>query len=791
MKLYNTIDILNASDKKLRYISEKGLLSLSIEEMRAIKNYFKKIGRNPTDCELETIAQTWSEHCKHKTLTASLALSWKKNNKIRIKKYKNVLKETIFYATKKIAHKDCLSVFEDNAGIVRFNEKYALAFKVETHNHPSALEPYGGAATGIGGVIRDIIGCGLSAKPIANTDIFCFGDLNYKKQLPEGVFHPRRIFVGVVSGVRDYGNRMGIPTINGSVIFDNGFLFNPLVYCGCIGIIPVDKIEKSVSPGQVIILVGGKTGRDGIHGATFSSAALHNELPTSVVQIGDPITEKMFLDVILKARDLKLFTAITDCGAGGLSSACGELTKDCGCRVYLEKVPLKYKGLKPWEIWLSESQERMVVITDKDKKDKFLALCEEEDVEATVIGEVTDTKKLEVFYEDVKVCELDMDFLHEGLPKRFFKLSYESKDSKNKKVKIKNSLDEVIKKVFSSLNVCSKEWIIRQYDHEVQGNTILKPLCGSQQKNIYSPQDAAVLLPFNIERLKDEKKAIAVGCGIKPSLGKIDVERMTEYVIDEAVRNVVCVGANFEKIFLLDNFCWGDLDKENLSKLFIACEVAKDVAIKYKTPFISGKDSFNNYYLLKNKKISIPPTLLISAIGIIEDIKNIKTSYLKKINNYIYILGKLSFDLGGSVLSECLNLKNLKIPKLNIDFAIKLYKFINKYNRYFCSLHDISDGGLICALAEMCFANKLGVELKLNVRDIFGFLFSEPPACILAEIEHKDKNLFEQVLKKQKIPYLLLGQIKKEPSIIIYNRNKKLLNLDLEEVYKIWSGQIK
>jgi phosphoribosylformylglycinamidine synthase len=319
----------------------------------------------------------------------------------------------------------------------------------------------------------------------------------------------------------------------------------------------------------------------------------------------------------------------------------------------------------------------------------------------------------------------------------------------------------------------------------------LKPLCGSQQKNIYSPQDAAVLLPFNIEGLKDEKKAIAVGCGIKPSLGKIDVERMTEYVIDEAVRNVVCVGANFEKIFLLDNFCWGDLDKENLSKLFIACEVAKDVAIKYKTPFISGKDSLNNYYLLKNKKISIPPTLLISAIGIIEDVKNIKTSYLKKINNYIYILGKLSFDLGGSVLSECLNLKNLKIPKLNIDSAIKLYKFINKYNRYFYSLHDISDGGLICALAEMCFANKLGVELRLNVKDIFGFLFSEPPACILAEIEHKDKNLFEQVLKKEKIPYLLLGQIKKEPSIIIYNRDKKLLNLDLEEVYKIWSGQIK
>ncbi|MCX7940451.1 MAG: AIR synthase-related protein, partial [Endomicrobia bacterium] len=518
MKLFNTINILSANDNQLIEISKRGLLALSLEEMKAIKEYFSKKGRNPTDCELETIAQTWSEHCKHKTLTSAATVKIKNGKKVVVKKYNNVLKETIFYATEKINHPDCLSVFEDNAGIVRFDKNYALAFKVETHNHPSALEPYGGAATGIGGVIRDIIGCGLSAKPIANTDIFCFGRLDSKTKLPEGVLYPKRIFVGVVSGVRDYGNRMGIPTVNGAIIFNDGYIYNPLVYCGCLGIIPADKIKKSVKPGQVIILVGGKTGRDGIHGATFSSDALHNKLPTSVVQIGDPITEKMFLDVILKARDLDLFTAITDCGAGGLSSACGELTKDCGCKVYLEKVPLKYKGMLPWEIWLSESQERMVVIADKDKAEKFVQLCQKEDVEATVIGEVTNTKKLEVFYNNVNVCELDMDFLHEGLPKRKFSLVYISSVNKKKNyIKVKDSIEEVFYKIISAPNVASKEWVIRQYDHEVQGNTVVKPLIGDINTGMYSPEDACVLYPFNTEGLKNTKKAVAISCGIKPS----------------------------------------------------------------------------------------------------------------------------------------------------------------------------------------------------------------------------------------------------------------------------------
>ncbi|MFN3550916.1 MAG: phosphoribosylformylglycinamidine synthase subunit PurL [Endomicrobiia bacterium] len=792
MKLYNIINIIDVDDRELEKISEQGLLSLSIEEMRAIKEYFKRQNRNPTDCELETIAQTWSEHCKHKTLTAEVELKIKKGKKFIVKKYKNVLKETIFYSTKKINHKDCLSVFEDNAGIVRFNESYAVAFKVETHNHPSALEPYGGAATGVGGVIRDIIGCGLAAKPVANTDVFCFGELSYDKKLPKGVFHPKRIFLGVVCGVRDYGNRMGIPTVNGTVVFDNKFLFNPLVYCGCVGIIPVDKVEKKVKKGQVIILVGGRTGRDGIHGATFSSAALHEQLPTSVVQIGDPVVEKMFLDVILKARDLNLYTAITDCGAGGLSSACGELTKDFGCRVYLEKVPLKYKDLNPWEIWLSESQERMVVITDKNKAEKFLSLCKEEDVEATIIGEVTDSRKLEVFYNNIKICELEMDFLHNGLPKKKFKLSYNfNKNNKTKKVEINQQIEKLVEKVFSSLNVCSKEWVIRQYDHEVQGNTILKPLVGNQNTGFYSPQDACVLYPFNIEGLETENKAISISCGIKPSLGEIDVEKMTEYVIDEAIRNLICVGTSLEKIFLLDNFCWGELNKKNLAELFLTCETAKNVALKYKTPFVSGKDSLNNYYIFKNKKISIPPTLLISALGIIDDLKNIKTSYFKSCNNYIFLLGQHSLGLGGSVLSKSLKLKNLKIPKFDINTSIKTYKFINNYNKYIKSAHDISDGGVITTVAEMCFTNRLGAEINVNVKDILDFLFSEPAGCIVVEVDKKDKEFFEKKLLSEKIPYLLLGIVNQQPYIVIKNKNKKLLDYSIEKIYNLWSKQIK
>jgi len=459
--LVKTIDIINTDDSTLIKISRDNLLALNLDEMKTIQDYYKKQGRNPTDIELETIAQTWSEHCKHKTLTGTINLRCNIHTGQSVtgyteKAYNNLLKETIFRVTKELDKKWCISVFEDNAGIIDFDKDWAVAFKVETHNHPSALEPYGGAGTGIGGVIRDILGVGLGGKPILNTDVFCFGspDTPYEK-LPAGVLHPKRIFKGVVSGVRDYGNRMGIPTANGTIIFDEGYTYNPLVYCGTVGIMKKNKCFKKVNLGDYILAVGGRTGRDGIHGATFSSLALDKDTPLSPVQIGNPIMEKKVTDTVLQACERNLYTALTDCGAGGFSSAVGELGKNCGVKVYLERVPLKYEGLLPWEIWVSEAQERMVLAVPKDKLEEILKVFHDENVETTVLGEFTDTGRLEVFYKDEKICDLDMQFLHEGLPKRTMIATFQHKkfEEPSRSVFESSKPGGILKDLLSSLNI--------------------------------------------------------------------------------------------------------------------------------------------------------------------------------------------------------------------------------------------------------------------------------------------------------------------------------------------------
>src|SRR5882724_6090263 len=413
--LIKQIPLLDAEDSQLLEISRKGLLSLNLQEMKAIQSYFDRQGRNPTDVELETIAQTWSEHCKHKTFSGVIEYE-EKGRGSRV--YDNLLKSTIMKATQELDKPWCLSTFKDNAGVIEFDEEWGVAFKAETHNHPSALEPYGGAGTGLGGVIRDIMGVGLGAKPVMNTDVFAFApeDLPVRK-IPRGVLPPRRIIQGVVAGVRDYGNRMGIPTANGAVYFDDRFVANPLVFCGTVGLIPKDKVEKEVKPGDLVVSLGGRTGRDGIHGATFSSAALEEGISSSVVQIGHAIMEKRAMDVLLQARDLGLYRGITDCGAGGFSSAVGELGAETGVAVDLEKAPLKYKGLFPWEIWVSESQERMVLAVPPENWPALKTLAESENLEATVIGEFTSDKKLTLRYRDDMVGQLDMEFTHDGMPR--------------------------------------------------------------------------------------------------------------------------------------------------------------------------------------------------------------------------------------------------------------------------------------------------------------------------------------------------------------------------------------
>ncbi|MBI1916865.1 MAG: phosphoribosylformylglycinamidine synthase, partial [Planctomycetes bacterium] len=527
-----TVPLRDLDDSALEKLSRDGQLSLSLDEMRTIQAHFRSLGRDPTDAELETLAQTWSEHCSHKTLKGTIEFH---GDNGEVRRYDNLLKETIFAATQEVRRRLgpddwCVSVFEDNAGVVRFDSRYHVCFKVETHNHPSAIEPYGGANTGLGGVIRDPLGTGLGAKPVCNTDVFCFAPPDTAPEsLPAGVLHPRKVMQGVVAGVRDYGNRMGIPTVNGTVLFDERYLGNPLVYCGTVGLIPVGRSVKRPRTGDLIVAVGGRTGRDGIHGATFSSIELTSESESvsgGAVQIGNAIAEKKMLDVLLQARDRGLYDAITDCGAGGFSSAVGEMGADLGAVVHLERAPLKYEGLSYTEVWISESQERMVLAVPPGNWLELHDLCAGEGVEATVIGHFEETGRLRLNYHGTEVANLDLRFLHDGRPQMVRKATWrvaregeapaEPNAAGSAGASPSRAVDfnDTLKGILSSYNVCSKEWLVRQYDHEVQGGSVLKPLVGVADDG---PGDAAVVMP-----VLGSWAGLAVGCGINPRYGDLD-----------------------------------------------------------------------------------------------------------------------------------------------------------------------------------------------------------------------------------------------------------------------------
>ncbi|MDR1511208.1 MAG: phosphoribosylformylglycinamidine synthase subunit PurL [Endomicrobium sp.] len=761
-----TIKILNLSNEQLLELSKKNLLSLSLEEMKVVRNYFKKLKRNPTDIEMETIAQTWSEHCKHKTLTGLIEYTEEENGKKTRRIYNNLLKETIFKASIELNKTWCLSIFKDNAGIIEFDSKNGVAFKVETHNHPSALEPYGGSATGIGGVIRDILGVGLGAKPLANTDVFCLGDPNMEaSKIPKGVHHPKRIMKGVVSGVRDYGNKMGIPTVNGTTYFDDGYIVNPLVYCGTMGIIPKNKINKKVEFGDLILVVGGRTGRDGIHGATFSSIQLDKKSAVSAVQIGNPIIEKKVLDAMLKARDLNLYRAVTDCGAGGLSSAVGELGKKIGAVVYLDKVPLKYDGLRPWEIWISEAQERMVFTVSPKNIEKIIEVFEKEDVEAVCIGKFTNDKKLTLTYDGNVVANMDMKFLHNGIPKPTKRAFYKVSEEKiQKPIEMDSSeISSSLASLLADLNICSKEWIIRQYDHEVQGQTVVKPLQGNNIE-ISGPGDAAVIFPYTV--IKGTKKGIVLSNGLNPQYGKINSYKMAASAIEEALRNAVAVGADVRRISILDNFCFGNPnDPEILGSLVRATKACYDVSKAFEVPFISGKDSLHNEYFINGKRYSIPSVLLISAMGVIENVENTVTMPFKKNGNKIFVLGITRNELGGSVFSKISNMKGGAVPNVfpseSKDIMKKIYSAISENLIEAC--HDCSEGGIAVAVSEMAFSANKGVKIDIDAVNIYShleceseggirimtpaeILFSESNGRFIVEIKPNNEEKFKKIL---------------------------------------------
>ncbi|MEO1495718.1 MAG: phosphoribosylformylglycinamidine synthase subunit PurL [Planctomycetota bacterium] len=789
-----TVTILGLDDDGLMRLSREGQLYLQLAEMQTIQRYYADLGREPTDIELETLAQTWSEHCSHKTLAGRIAYRDENGEQ----RFENMLKETVFAATVELRRRWseapdredwCESVFKDNAGVVRFDETDNVCFKVETHNHPSALEPYGGANTGLGGVLRDTLGTGLGAKPVCSTDVFCFAPpTTPDEDLPAGVLAPRRVMRGVVEGVRDYGNRMGVPTVNGAVCFDDRYLGNPLVYCGNVGIVPRDKTHKEPQPGDLIVAIGGRTGRDGIHGATFSSAELTSESESvsgGAVQIGNAIEEKKVNDVLLQARDRGLYTAVTDCGAGGFSSAVGEMGEEIGAEVELASAPLKYEGLSYTEIWISEAQERMVFSVPERNAEAFRELCEGEGVEVCVIGRFTPTGKLTLKYRGEHVGELPMDFLHNGRPPVVREATYTPASRDPASLTVDDATSDLLA-ILASPNVASKEWIIRQYDHEVQGGSVVKPLVGVGEGG---PSDAAVVRPK-----LDSRRGIVIACGINPRYGDLDTYRMAASAIDEAIRNCVAVGADPARIALLDNFCWGDCEQaDTLGSLVRAALACRDLSLAYEAPFISGKDSLNNEFSFmaeggEKRSIAIPPTLLISGLGQIADVANAVTMDLKRPGNLLYAVGETHGELGGSHLALVRGAAGGEPPSVDPLVARRSYAALHAAmsGGLVASCHDASEGGLAAALAEMCLAGGLGAAADLSALhdDRVCALFSESNSRFVCEITSAQAEAFEAAMAGVAIQRV--GHVNAEPTLTITHGGQPCVRASVASLDAAW-----
>ncbi|MCE9634138.1 MAG: phosphoribosylformylglycinamidine synthase subunit PurL [Planctomycetes bacterium] len=768
-----TVPLRAAADEELIRISKAGTLSLSLAEMRAVQAFFTKEGRDPTDAELETVAQTWSEHCKHKTLAGEVRFRGDApNGRTPERTYRNLLKETVFAATQTIARTDCLSVFRDNAGIIAFDDDHGVCMKVETHNHPSAIEPYGGAGTGIGGVIRDILGTGLGAKPFLNTDVFCFAPPDTPEaDVPKGCLHPRRVMKGVISGVRDYGNRMGIPTASGGLFFDPRYIGNPIVYCGTVGLIPRGRIDKAARPGDRIIAVGGRTGRDGIHGATFSSAELHAESETvsaGAVQIGNAIEEKRILDGLLRARDEGLLTAVTDCGAGGFSSAVGEMGAETGAEVELSHAPLKYPGLSYAEIWISEAQERMVLAVAPSNVERVRAVFGKEGVEVTDLGEFTGTGRLVLRYGGTKVGDVPMEFLHDGLPRTTREAAWTAPPAVPFAWPAARTADDGgfgddLLAILSSWNVCSKEWVIRRYDHEVQGGSAIKPLVGVRADG---PGDACVNTP-----LVGNPRGVAVSSGMNPRLGDLSPYDMATNAVDEALRNLTAVGADPRRAALLDNYSWGNATRpDRLGSIVLASEGLHDAAVAFGTPFVSGKDSLNNEFQSERGLITIPCTMLVSAMCVVDDVRRCVTMDLKAAGNLIVLVGITRPEMGGSHYAFIRGIPGGTVPVVRLDEARAVMDGVHRAisEGLVRACHDLSEGGVAVALAEMAFAGGLAADVSLvhapyedgpdaiGVRDD-ALLFSESPSRFLCEVRESDLPALRAALRG--VPHAPIGRV--------------------------------
>jgi len=770
---HHTIDLLNAKDDDLREVASALGLGLTIEELRYIRDHYIIRERRATDVELQTYDQTLSEHCSHKTFKGLIETPEGTVD--------GLLKTYIRKVVEELRPGWCYSVFEDNAGIVDLVDDYAVAIKVETHNHPSAIEPFGGAATGLGGVIRDILG--VWADPVACTDVLCFGPLDYPYEgLPEGVKHPLYLFRGVVDGIGSYGNSIGIPTVNGATVFDEDYTGNVVVYAGCVGVLRKDQYVREVKPGDRIVLAGGRTGRDGIHGVTFASAELtedSEELSRPAVQIANPIEEEKIKRAVKRVSEEKLGSGITDLGGGGLSCGVCE-TADrygLGAEVHLERVPLKAEGMAPWEVWVSESQERMLLAVPPENVERVLEIFGDEQVEVNVLGGYTEGGVVKIFYEGVLVAQLEMDSLFNP-PRVRRSALWRPPALKEPEIPAPKDLGAVLKRLLSAYNVASKERVVRRYDQEVKGQTVVKPLQGWNS----GPNDAAVLKP-----IEGSWTGITVSSGVNPRYGKIDPYWMASSAIDEAVRNNVSVGGR--RMALLDNFTWGNPEyADRMAGLIEACRACYDVGKAYGTPFISGKDSLYNESPLG----PVAPTLLITALGVIPDVRGAVTMDLKGEGNSVYLIGETRPELGGSEYYRLHGQLGASVPRLEPEKTVEAYRRLTSAmdSGYVRACHDLSEGGLGVSAAEMAFTGGIGLELDLSAvpasgdrRDDF-VLFSESNGRLLVEVSEEHKTAFEEKMKGS--TFSRVGTVKREERLSVMNGGKLLIDLPLSELIGAW-----
>lgn len=811
---------LEVSDDELMRISREGILALTLDEMKIIQSHYRRseireerarlgLGSCPTDVELECLAQTWSEHCKHKIFAGTVHYEDEKGNRQEIMSlFKSFIQRTTKDVRAKLGDRDfCLSVFKDNAGVIRFNSDWSLVFKVETHNSPSALDPYGGALTGIVGVNRDPFGTGKGARLIFNTDVFCFADPFYEKPLPSRLLHPRRIYEGVVEGVEHGGNKSGIPTVNGSLVFDERFCGKPLVFCGTAGIMPAaingePSHEKSILPGDLIVMTGGRIGKDGIHGATFSSEELNENSPVTAVQIGDPITQKRMFDFLIRARDKGLYRFITDNGAGGLSSSIGEMCGEVGgCRMDLARAPLKYPGLAPWEILISEAQERMSLAVPPERIDEFLAMAARYGVEATVLGEFTDSGVFHILHNDRTVAYLPVSFMHEGLPPLQLPAKWTPPHQAEIAVEVKDKYDEDLRRLLGSLNICSKESVVRRYDHEVQGGSVVKPFTGAANDG---PSDAAVVRP-----LLDSFEGVVVAHGICPRYSDLDTYHMTANAVDEALRNYVAVGGSLDLVAGLDNFCWCDpvLSEKTpdgaykMAQLVRSNQALYDVCLAYNLPLVSGKDSMKNDFYDAGVKISIPPTLLFSVIGKIDDARTAVTMDVKQPGDVVYLLGATGAELGGSEYNALRGGVGNGVPVVDTVSAYERYRTYGRAVQagLVASCHDLSDGGLAAAAAESAFAGGYGMALDLScvpwqgdpaARNDAVLLFSESASRLLVTVRPEKRVEFESVVAGT--VFAVIGMVTQEPVLTVAGLSGAIaINSGLAELKECWQQTLR